>query len=226
MTERILSLLLILVFGTGTAGCRSADITLVEGYNGPPMPQPTQIVVFDFRTDNARMILSDEDASPERTAANVARALSLELIEELEDWNIRIVHGEGPMQIPEGAVAIHGELRLVDEGSTLKRGFIGFGYGASQVETTGRLYMRGELGPRQIAEYQTAARSGKKPGMLTTLPIGMAVQGVSLVVFALNAASFAVGELSATVSGDAKETASEWADALEEFFRNEGWLDD
>jgi hypothetical protein len=226
MAHRMLSIVLILAFGTSSVGCRSADITLVEGHKGPPMPQPTQVVIFDFRTDEGRITLSDEDESPQRVAANVSRALSLELIDQLKHLNLRIVHGEGPMQVPEGAIAIHGELRFLDEGSSWKRGLVGFGYGASLLDTTGRLYMRGPAGPQQIAEYQTEARSGKKPGILTTLPIGMAIQGVSLVVFAINAGSYAVGELSSTVAGNAKETADEWADSLEEFFRQEGWLDD
>ena len=114
----------------------------------------------------------------------------------------------------------------MDEGSRDKRVLIGFGSGHSQLDTLARLYVRGDQGPHKMAEYRTTSQSGKKPGILTTLPIGVAFQGFSLLVLGINAASATVGELSATVSGDAAETASEWADALQELFERHGWLDE
>jgi hypothetical protein len=209
-----------------SSACRTAEITRLQRYEGDPVQQPRIIYIYDFRTDDTRVTLADESQDPASVAANVARALSLELIEELEDFKIPIERRTGPLDVPENSLAIHGEIVSIDEGSRARRVFIGFGNGASEVDTLGRLYLRGARGPEKMAEFRTTASSGNKPGILTTLPIGVAVQGLSLIVLGINAASATIGELNASVAGDARETASEWADALQDMFEIHGWLDD
>ena len=145
---------------------------------------------------------------------------------ELRDNKINVVRQSGPLQVPEKGLAIHGKLVTLDEGSRAKRVFVGFGVGATQLDTRARLYMRGSGGPEKIAEYETTSDSGWKPGILTTLPVGMAIQGVSLMVFAINAGAATLGEVNSRVSGDAEETGEEWVEELVEFFRKQGWVDD
>lgn len=219
-------LMCLFVFGSASFGCRSAEVTLVRGYDGPPVPQPVAVYLYDFDTDETEIHLSDEKRSPQEIARQVAQGLSTALEQEMKDHDIRVVRQSGPLRVPEGGLAIHGDLVKLDEGSRAKRVLVGFGYGATQLDTRARLYLRGKAGPEKIAEYKTTSASGPKPGILTTLPVGMAIQGVSLVVIAINAATATLGEVNSTVSGDAEETAEEWAEVLIEFFQQQGWIDD
>ena len=225
MNQRAL-LICMLAFGATSFGCRSADVTLITGYDGPPVPQPVAVYLYDFETDETVIHLSDEDRSPQKIAQQASRGLSKIIEKEMRDNKIVVVRQSGPFQVPEGGLAIHGDLLKLDEGSRAKRVFIGFGYGATQLDTRARVYMRGSSGPEKIAEYEITSASGPKPGVLTTLPIGMAIQGVSLLVFGINAATATLGEVNSTVAGDVEETGEEWVDALVDFFRKQGWVDE
>ena len=228
MTHRLPALAAVAVLAAllgSTTGCRSAEVTRLQRYQGDPVQQPSVIYVYDFRTDNADVRLADDEEDPAALAAEVARHLSKSLIDEMESWRLPIEHKTGPLDVPEDGVAIHGEVVLVDEGSRAKRVFLGFGSGRSRLETIGRLYLPGPRGPKQMAEYRIASKSGAKPGILTTLPIGMAVQGLNAMVLGINALSATAGELSATVAGDAEESASEWSETLEILFDQHGWID-
>lgn len=209
-----------------TTGCRSAEVTRLQGYQGPPVQQPRRIYVYDFGTDDARMQLADADEDPARVAAETARALSLALVRELEDFHIPVERRVGPLEVPEDSVALDGELVRVDEGSRARRVLIGFGSGASHVDTLARVYLPGARGPEKMAEYRTTSTSGRKPGILTTLPIGALVQGFTGLVLLVNAGSATLGELNASVAGNAEETASEWAEQLQQLFHRNGWLDE
>ena len=56
-------LMCLFVFGSASFGCRSADVTLVQGYDGPPVPQPVAVYLYDFDTDETEIHLSDEKRS-------------------------------------------------------------------------------------------------------------------------------------------------------------------
>ncbi len=209
-----------------TLGCGTIQVDLVKPYSAGSRPRPTQIIVFDFETDAADIRLSDEGASKEAAGNAVANGLSQMLLEELEDLGIPSSRQTGELVVPDGALAIFGRLVKVDEGSSIKRGLVGFGYGASEVDTVAQLYGSSAMSPELLAEYHTHATSGRKPGIATTLPIGLAVQGLSLIVLGITAASVAVGELNASVGRDAARTGEEWAEMLEALFEEQGWVAD
>lgn len=222
-----LALVLLLAAPLGvTTGCRSAEITQLQRYRGKPVQQPRRVYVYDFRTDDAQVRLADDSEDPAPVAKAVAKALSLVLVEALEDFHIPVERRVGPLDVPEDSVALHGELVRVDEGSRARRVLVGFGSGASRLETLARVYLPGPMGPEKMAEYRTTSTSGRKPGVLTTLPIGVLAQGLTGLVLLINAGSATLGELNAAVGGDAEETASEWAEALEQLFHENGWLDE
>ena len=114
----------------------------------------------------------------------------------------------------------HPLISVVAEGSRAKRIFIGFGSGKSRLSAIAQLYgaVPGREGP--LFEFQTTAKSGWKPGVLTTLPIGMAVQGLSLVLIVVQGGMVGMGELGASISSDAKRAAKKLADELETVLKN------
>jgi len=219
------AILALVVLAAFSLGCVSAEVTQVQGYQGPPGPQPGKLLVYDFRTDSARITLADDEDSPQKTAAAVAKALSLILVEELDDHGIRAERATSAFDVPPDTLALYGELVDVDEGSRAKRTLVGFGYGASRIETIARIYRAGASGPEKVAEWRTTGSSGRKPGILTTLPIGAAVQGLSLAVIAINAGSATIGELRSAVGTVAKKTGEEWADEIHALFKKEDWVD-
>jgi hypothetical protein len=220
LQRRLLVCVTVLAFGCGTS-----DVTAVRPYDGGRLPRPRSIVVYDFETAGADITLAGKERSRADAGRSVAHRLSLEVVEELEDLGIPAERRTGDFEVPSDSFAIHGQLVLANEGSAWKRGFVGFGYGKSEVRTVARLLRHDAGGAEVIAEYDTEATSGRKPGVLTTLPIGMAVQGVSLMVFLVSGAAAGIGELNASLGRDAKRTAKEWVGELEDLFEEHGWLD-
>jgi hypothetical protein len=183
-------------------------------------------VVYDFEPTGASVGLdsdrgvgtsgdgrSDEDLANRR---EVGRVLADVLAKELENRGILASRKSGPIGVPAGSVTIGGQILTADDGSRAKRIFVGFGYGKSRLTSAAQLYGITEKGPTVVWEYQNTAASGSKPGILTTLPIGAAVQGVTVLVLIVNGGLSTMGELSSSSTANAKRMADELADAVEE----------
>ena len=121
-----------------------------------------------------------------------------------------------PAPLSRGSRAIGGRVVTVEEGRRAKRVFIGFGSGKSRLTSAAQLYSNSESIPSVVWEYQNTAASGAKPGILTTLPIGVAVQGFTLLLLVVNGGLTTMGELSSSSTANAKRMADELADAVEE----------
>jgi hypothetical protein len=77
-----------------------------------------------------------------------------------------------------------------------------------------------------VAEAETQAESGKKPGAGVTLGMGAAV-GSAGTAAAMAAGTTAVSELFLTsVEADAKRTGNELAERILRAYRERGWLAD
>jgi hypothetical protein len=223
---RMISLILIVALASGSMGCASANTNASKRARTQRLPPPNGIVVYDFETtaksiglgsgrdtnENGRR-LTNEDI---RNRKEVARVLADVLAAELEDRGIVTSRQSGEVVVPQGLMAVGGQIVTVEEGSTLKRVFIGFGSGKSQLSSVAQLYGHTQQGPTQLFEYQNTAASGSKPGVLTTLPIGVAVQGLTVAVLLLNGGLSTMGELSSVSTANAKRMGKELADAIEE----------
>lgn len=207
-------------------GCAQVNTTPVRRYRGPRLEGARAVVVYDFEPTGAsiglesgRDIEANEDGDSEESLANrreVGRVLANVLAEELEDRGILTSRQSGPIGVPPGSLVIGGQIVTVDEGSRAKRIFIGFGSGKSRLTSAAQLYAVTKTGPAVAWEYQNTAASGAKPGVLTTLPIGIAVQGLTLLLIVINGGFTTMGELSSSSTANAKRMANELADAVEE----------
>jgi len=206
---------------TLSTGCAQVDTNGTRRHTGPRLPPPREVVVYDFRPTRAQPSQGAEPSDGLRSPAeralrtDVGKALADVVAEELRDRGIVANRRTGPIVTAPDSMAIGGHVVEIDEGSDAKRIFIGFGSGRSSLATAGQLYGRTENGMILLWEYQNTAASGAKPGILTTLPIGMAVQGVTALVFLLNGGMATLGELSSTSSANAKRMAKEMADEVE-----------
>ena len=207
-------------------GCAQVNTTPVRRYRGPRLEGARAVVVYDFEPtgesiglESGRNVEANEDGLSEESLANrreVGRVLADVLAEELEDRGILTSRKSGPIGVPPGSLVMGGQIVTVDDGSRAKRVFIGFGSGKSRLTSAAQLYAITETGPTVAWEYQNTAASGSKPGVLTTLPIGMAVQGLTVMVLILNGGFSTLGELSSSSTANAKRMADELADAVEE----------
>jgi hypothetical protein len=207
-------------------GCAQVNTTPIRRYRGPRLEGARAVVVYDFEPtgesiglESGRNVEANEDGLSEESLANrreVGRVLADVLAEELEDRGILTSRKSGPIGVPPGSLVMGGQIVTVDDGSRAKRVFIGFGSGKSRLTSAAQLYAITETGPTVAWEYQNTAASGSKPGVLTTLPIGMAVQGLTVMVLVLNGGFSTLGELSSSSTANAKRMADELADAVEE----------
>jgi len=183
-------------------------------------------VVYDFESTGASIGLDDGRDTNEngrritnediRNRQEIARVLADILAAELDDRGFVTSRKSGPVELRESLMAVRGQIITVDEGSRAKRIFIGFGSGKSKLTSVAQLYGNTQSGPTLLWEYQNTAASGSKPGVLTTLPIGVAVQGLTVAVLLLNGGLTTLGELSSVSTANAKRMGEELADAIEE----------
>ena len=207
-------------------GCAQVNTNGVRRHRGQRLPAPVAIVIHDFEptgssigldtgreTDGENGSLGKEEVANRR---EVGTALADVLAEELESRGILTSRKSGPISIPPGAMAVGGQVVTVDEGSAVKRVLIGFGSGKSQLSSAAQLYAPVDGSATVVWEYQNTAASGPRPGILTTLPIGIAVQGLSIVVLITSGGMATLGALSSSSTANAKNMAEELADSIEE----------
>jgi hypothetical protein len=207
--------------------CGSANVNVLKRYRGTRLPAPRGIVVYDFELTGTNAGLGEPGEDARAAEANlsadetfqrreVARVMADQLVKELEDRGLPATRGSGALVVPEGSMAIGGQIVTVDPGSQAGRVLIGFGYGRSRISSVARLEGQADGEDTTLLEFQNTAKSGPKPGILTTLPIGFLVHGVGLLAIAISGGMAGIGELSASLASDAKRTADELADKVEE----------
>jgi hypothetical protein len=217
----VISLVLVI---TLVAGCAKVNTTGVRRYQGPRLNASRAIVVYDFEPTGQSIGLDSIDADGGDGLSNediehrreVGRVLADVLAKELEERGILSSRKAGPIGVPPGSMSIGGQVITVDEGSSAKRILIGFGSGKNRLSSAAQLYGIPKEDRTVLWEYQNTAASGPKPGILTTLPIGVAVQGLSLLVLVINGGMATMGELSSSSTANAKRMAKELASSVEE----------
>ena len=220
-TARVISISLVVAL---VAGCAQVNTNGIRRHRGPRLPAPVAIVVYDFEptgssigldtgldADGERGALTPEDLENRR---EVGSAVADMLAKELENRGILATRRSGPIGVPAGAMASGGQIVTVDEGSAAKRVLIGFGSGKSRLTSAAQLYALTDDAPSVIWEYQNTAASGPKPGILTTLPIGAAIQGVSVMLLVINGGMSTIGAMSSTSTANAKRMGDELADTV------------
>lgn len=200
------------------------------------LPQPDRILVRNFAVTLSEVSLDaglgptiardaqGEVAGPEQVklGKSAANALAEELVAKLRDAGLPAERSSGRVALTPTTLVIAGKFLTLDEGNQTMRTLVGFGAGASHVTTRVQAWMDGQL----VAEAETEAESGKKPGAAVTLGAGAAM-GTAATAAAIAAGTTGVSELLLTsVEADAKRTAREIADRIIRAYRERGWLAD
>lgn len=217
-------------------GCAKNVVEPVSESRATSLPLPTRILVYDpvFRegdvSENKNMVAlaanpgtgqDDHDA----IGTQAARTFADELVEGVNKLGLRAERAGRDTPVPEHALLVVGQFLDVDEGNRMKRLVVGFGNGASRVDTRVEVYFLADGQRTKVLEFMTHSDSGKMPGGAVTLGAGAVVTGAVTAVSA--AGAVAVGGVKAyrsAVEKLAAKSAEQASAALSVYFAKQGWI--
>ena len=223
------TLVLFLMIACGQTGIRRA--ALVPETN---LARPKRILLYDFAVSEQevkeyqgimRQQPNIKDASERERllAKEVKDALAEEVVDGLKPLGFVVERVGRETKATGSDLLIDGQFLTVDEGNPLRRLVIGFGTGASTVQSQVQVYQGQEA--RKLMEFTTQSDSGKMPGAAATLGVGAAAQGgVTAGMVIANAAVSGVKTYKSDVARMAGGSGDQVARYLSEFFAKQGWI--
>jgi hypothetical protein len=222
-------LILLLLAGCGQTGVKPRAISVATN-----LPRPSRLLIYDFAVSEAEVkeyqgimrqqpTIKDAGERQRILARDVQEAVAAELIDGLHGLGFtveRVSRGA----IPTGNdLLIDGQFIDVDEGNRLHRVVLGFGSGASRVDTQVQVY-QGE-GRRKLLEFETHSDSGQLPGAAPMLGASAVAQGgVSAGAVVANAAVTGAKVYKSDVERMSANSADQVVRYLSEFFAKQGWI--
>jgi len=161
-------------------GCATTYVQPMLEYEGTEQLQPPVLaLIHDFTTsptnDSPDEASNSEIEDMEEMAEEANHELCTTLIEEMKKLGLPAQKASDAITAGESTLSIEGEFLCLEEGSSLKRMFIGFGAGAAQVNTIVRIYLHSgnhkELLQEFMATVETSDKSGLGPAMLGMGPV-------------------------------------------------------
>ena len=216
------------------AACGQTAVRPLSRIQDTNLPPPARILVYDFTMDEAAVkeyqgILRQQPSenNPAERESQIKRhaadAATGELIVGLRGLGFAVAPVARGAPVANNELLIDGKFLTVDQGNPLRRLLIGFGSGASQVETRVELYHGTER--RKLLEFTTRSDSGKMPGAAATVPAGAVVQGgITAGVIASGAIGTGYEAHRTDVAQMARATAEQSVRYLSEYFAKQGWI--
>jgi hypothetical protein len=224
-----LALGLCLVAGCAQSGIRGAKITQEKN-----LPRPARILLYDFAVSERDVFeyqgimrqqptIKDPVERERRIAGEVKDALAVEVVDGLRAMGLAVERVSRGTPATDNDLLIDGQFFTVDEGNPLRRLVIGFGTGASMVQTRVQAYQGSEA--KKLIEFETHSDSGKMPGAATTMSAGaVAAGGVTAGMVVGNAALSTVKTYNSDVARMAADSGDQVVRYLSEFFARQGWI--
>jgi hypothetical protein len=170
--------MLALVVAVLAAACAQTDVDVTRRTLSE-LSEPDRVLVRNFAVTRSEVELDAgiapslmRDVSGEVESAEAlkvghaaAEALADELVNQLVEKGIPAARADRTTPLKSTTAVVVGRFVTLDEGNQTVRTLIGFGLGGSEVRTQVRVHQGGML----IAEADTSANSGYKPGAAVTL---------------------------------------------------------
>lgn len=221
----------VLLLLTSCAQTTSRPIVRGAARNLPP---PARILLYDFAFNAADVneyqgIMRQQPSIRSAIARQheIGKAASEALAANLADGLRRL--GFTVERVRRGTAAdksdlvIDGRFVSIDEGSPLRRLVIGFGAGASTMQT--RVQVSGMDQNQIFMEFTIRAEGGRLPGAVATVPVGAALPaGVSLGLAAGGAVASSMSASTSNVDGLTAASANKALRHLAGFFADQGWI--
>jgi hypothetical protein len=224
------ALLLCFIVACGQTGIRKAALTSETN-----LPRPERILVFDFAVSEEEVkeyqgimrqqpTIKDASERERLLAQEVKDALADELVDALKSLGFVVERVPRGTRATANDMVIDGQFVTVDEGNPLRRLVVGFGSGASTIQTQVQVYQAPEA--RKLLEFTTQSDSGKLPGAAPMLGAGAVAQGgVTAGMTVANAAVSGVKTYKSDVARMAAASGDQAARYLSEFFAAQGWIE-
>ncbi|HEX5078045.1 MAG TPA: DUF4410 domain-containing protein [Geminicoccaceae bacterium] len=217
------------------AGCASTDVSNRQYYEGPPLPRPAHIIVYDFTGNPADVPANSPFAAqlaeappltPEQAELNrkLGAEVAKDLVADLQGMGLPAVLAADQPSPEVNDIVIRGYFVSVKPGSASERVLLGFGAGDAELQAAVEGYQMTAQGLRPLGSGEIRSGGGHMPGMVlpvavvaaTANPIGLVVGG------AIKLTGEATGR--ATIEGAAERTASAIAEQLKEAAQKQGWI--
>jgi hypothetical protein len=227
-----------LSFAVALAGCAGASATTQSQSQPVTTDRPTQIVVYPFSVDPSDITLNqsivqrayrsvsaaNESTTQLELAHDTAQKVCLETVTALKQkgWNATCQNRGTPIA-GDNVLFVDGQFTDINEGNRLRRMVIGFGAGASTLDTSVQMYQRTNQASRQVMEFTTHADSGKMPGAALMAPVGAAAGAGAAATVGVNAAAGGVKSVTSSTGFLADKTATQVVDRLTGYFAQNGW---
>lgn len=205
------------------------DIKTVQTYQGTQaVPKPDRVVVYDFAIDPSvvktdrmpgirqRMKGNSKEDVAKQVQSQITSDMVKSLQKRLKDSGIPVEKGTPDMQVSGNALTIRGTITKLDAGHRMRRGTVGLGAGASDVETNTHISVEAGSNNVLLAELITVAKSGKKPGAAVTMGAGAAP--------AVAAGATGATAHKSTAQGDSARTGSTLAKYVANQMKARGWI--
>ena len=217
-------------------GCASSKVSDRQVLGPQHIPRPNQILVYDFGAspddvpghsglaghyDEQRVPTPEQLAEGRRLGAEVARALA----DEIDKLGLPGRHASDAVVPQIDDLVLRGYFVSIDEGSAAKRMVVGFGAGASQLQTYVEGFQMTAQGLRKLGSGSVETGGGKAPG--AALPAALAVATANPIGLVVMTAVKTAGEVSgsSTIEGRARQTAKTISKELEPRFQRQGWIE-
>jgi hypothetical protein len=205
------------------------------------VPRPGKIVVYDFEvsagdvTQNASPLQkvyravakSDDEIGAEKLASGRAAAhdLSQDLVKQLSALGFDAENLPRGTPAADGDLIVDGQFLNADEGNRARRMIIGFGAGASHLETLVTVsHVSSEGRATEVLRFKTSGDSGKMPGAALTMGAGAAAQGSVAAAGAATTVTSAGKVYSSQLSTLADKSSKQISAYLSQYFASQNWI--
>jgi hypothetical protein len=205
------------------------DIKTVKSYDGQgQLSKPVRVVVYDFavspdvvKTDRMpgvrqRMKGNSKKDIAKQVQAQMTKDLVNSLTKQLKKSGIPVEKGTPGMDVSGSTLTVRGTITKINAGHRMRRGTVGLGVGASDVETDCQIAVEANGQSVLLSELKTVAKSGKKPGAGVTMGVGAAP---AVAVGATGATAH-----KSTAQGDSARTGSALGKRAVELMKKQGWV--
>lgn len=235
----------LMVVATALAGCAGASITpesaapVASGAPAVQQARPSVIVVHNFTfaasevhqgtapLQRLSQAFSSQSTNQDKReiGEQAAQTISDELTKRLRALGFTVAQQPTGTPIADGALVVNGQFASIDEGNRLRRLVVGFGAGASKLDTDVEVSRVSGGERQQVLSFKTEADSGRMPGAAVTMGAGAAAQGGATVAMgAANAGVAGVKGYRGMVSRLASDTADQISGYLAQYFKQQGWI--
>jgi hypothetical protein len=220
------------------AGCASAAVTQQAQRAPADYDRPSQIVIYPFAANPAEVTLNqsiiqkayrgatgdNQNADQLQIAHDTAQAICQQVVSDLTSEGYNAICAQRGTFVAGGNILIvDGALTNISEGNRLRRLVIGFGTGASTLDSNVSMYQRIGGNLNQVLAFSTHADSGKMPGAAVMAPVGVAAGGGAAAVVGMNAAVGGAKTYSSSTSSLAKKTSDQIVKTVTDYTARAGW---